>query len=288
MTRRTLGLMMLPLLFGACSAKSQTVDLGRGELPLFVPAGYEETVATPLVVMLHGYGSTGLRYRQYIELDQLVDEYGFLLVYPEGTEEEAERPRRFWNASAACCNFRGSDVDDVQYLVDIINDIRARYHVDLDRIYLFGHSNGGFMAYRFAYEHPELAAAIVSLAGAASTEPLPPPAGRVHVLQIHGTADETILFEGGDIGDIAYPGALETARRWADYSGCELQGTPGLPLDLDTGTPGVETVVTRFASSCQSGGSSELWAIEGGSHGPTFTPAFEHHVIDWLLAHPKR
>jgi poly(3-hydroxybutyrate) depolymerase len=42
--------------------------------------------------------------------------------------------------------FYGSGVDDEGYLISIIDLVSAKYNVDLKRVYLIGHSNGGFMA----------------------------------------------------------------------------------------------------------------------------------------------
>ena len=56
----------------------------------------------------------------------------------------------------------------------------------------------------------------------------------MHILQIHGTDDETIAFDGGDIQDATYPGAVETVERWAAYNGCRVEGTvQEQHLDLD-------------------------------------------------------
>lgn len=41
------------------AASAQSVDLGRGELPLTVPASYDADTPTPLIVLLHGYTSSG-------------------------------------------------------------------------------------------------------------------------------------------------------------------------------------------------------------------------------------
>ena len=64
--------------------------------------------------------------------------------------------------------------------------------MDASRVYVIGHSNGGFMSYRMAYEHSDVVAAIVSLAGANHLEQREPPPNPVHILQIRGTDDTTI------------------------------------------------------------------------------------------------
>lgn len=268
---------------------AQSIDLGRGELPVRVPAGYSIGTPTPLIVLLHGYGSSGAGQERYMKFGDLVDSHGFLFVAPDGTEQSTGRNPRFWNASKACCNFAGSTVDDSGYVLAVIDEMKRLFNVDADRVYLVGHSNGGFMSYRVAYEHPEVIAGMVSLAGAAASEERGTPAGPVHVLQIHGTADETIRYDGGDMQEATYPGATESVERWARYNGCRMEGEAHEgALDLDVSLEGRETSVVRYSSGCVDGGSSELWTIEAGGHTPRLSPTFTEHVVEWLLAHPGR
>ena len=63
---------------------AQAIDLGRGDIPVTVPTGYNETVPTPLIVLLHGYTSSGARVDDYMGLSAIADDYGFLLVAPDG------------------------------------------------------------------------------------------------------------------------------------------------------------------------------------------------------------
>jgi polyhydroxybutyrate depolymerase len=157
-----------------------------------------------------------------------------------------------------------------------------------------GYSNGGFMSYRMACDVADRVAAIASLAGAtwADTSRCRP-SEPVSVLQIHGTADSVIAYEGGTRPDAGtYPGAATSAAIWAGYDGC---GTRPLDttetLDLDSALPGDETVVSRFAT-CPDGVGVELWTLQGGSHQPEILFAdgsrpMSVGIVDWLLAHPK-
>lgn len=286
--RTTVPVFLVALLTSAGTASAQTIDAGRGELPLRVPADYSEDTPTPLVVSLHGYGSSGAGQASYMKFGELVDSHGFLLVYPDGTKQSTGENPRFWNASEACCNFAGSTTDDSAYVLSIITTVAAEYNVDPKRIYLFGHSNGGFMSYRAAHDHSETIAAIASLAGAASSDDRPAPPHPVHVLQIHGTDDSTIAYAGDAIRGTTYPGAVESVERWAAYSGCATEGMVNdEKLDLEREIAGLETTVTHYAKGCTAGGSSELWTIAGGSHVPSISETYSQHVIEWLLAHPK-
>lgn len=265
----------------------QNLDLGRGEIPVHVPDGYDEDVATPLIVALHGYTGNGARSARYMGLTDAVDDYDFLLVTPNGRREPGGEENPYWNASEACCNFFGVETDDVGYIISIIDEMKSRYNVDNRRVYLVGHSNGGFMSYRIAREHPETIAAIASLAGANDAASGEEPAAPVHILQIHGTADSVIGYGGGEIQDNRYTGALSSVRRWAGYNGCETTGRGREQRDLDASLPGYETGVYRFNIGCKAGGSAELWTITAGAHSPVVSDTYGEQVVEWLLAHPK-
>ena len=64
-------------------------------------------------------------------------------------------------------------MDDSAYLSALIDQIKGTYAVDARRVYLVGHSNGGYMAYRMACDHADQLTAIVSLAGSTWQRPGP-------------------------------------------------------------------------------------------------------------------
>lgn len=268
-------------------ASAQNLDFGRGEVLVSIPDDHSEEAALPLIVLLHGYTSSGSGQNAYMGFSDLVNEYDFLLVAPDGTQESAGNRSRFWNASEACCNFFGSEIDDVAYIKSIIDQMKTRYNVDDRRVYLVGHSNGGFMSYTMAYEHSRDIAAIVSLAGASHIANRDAPEYPVNILQIHGTADGTIAYQGGDIQENRYPSAMRTVQQWAGYNGCEATGKARELRDLDASLPGYETGVLKFEIGCRAGGSSELWTISAGTHVPPLSDSFAEQVVEWLYEHPK-
>ena len=282
---------------GSTTADSQTINVDRGDIQVRVPSAANAASQPALVVLLHGYSHTGQLRESEWKFGELVEDYGFVLAYPDGTRESSGNENTFWNASAACCNFQGSDVDDSTYIISIISQLTDLYEIDPKRIYLVGHSNGGFMSYRLAYDHSETIAAIASVAGAAANANHPAPPHPVNVLQIHGTADSVIAYEGGNLNrfeDTAgrevsrpYPGAIETVERWASYNGCTLEKISAKNRDLDRLLPGAETAVTQHTENCKNGSSSELWTINGGSHSPDISDSYSQQIVEWLLAHPK-
>jgi polyhydroxybutyrate depolymerase len=264
------------------------IDIGGRTVTVFTPVGYDPGTPAPVVMLLHGFRTSGLKQENYMQFGALADEFGFLYLYPDGTENEI--PARFWNATGACCDVSGSGVDDSGYLRAVLDETQVLFNVDTARVFVIGHSNGGFMAYRMACDHADLIAAIVSLAGATYATPGDcTPSEPVHTLQIHGTLDDTILYPGGSLSPgFPYPGAVASVETWASYDGCSLVGdTSPPPLDLDATLAGNETSVTRYATGCNAFGSSELWTIADGLHVPDLSNSFSREVIEHLFAHTK-
>ncbi|MCC6556775.1 MAG: hypothetical protein IT372_27780 [Polyangiaceae bacterium] len=270
---------------GAGGAGGQAPIGGDRPVEVFVPSSYQDGAAAPLVILLHGYGASGALQELYFGLKPLAEARGFLYAHPDGTIDATGK--RFWNATDACCDFDPQHVDDSTYLQRVVDDIKARYTVDPRRVFFLGHSNGGFMSYRMACDHADTIAAIASLAGAmwADTSQCDP-AEPVAVLQIHGTADATISYDGGEILGHAYAGALQSAQDWATFDECGAGPAPGPDLDLEGSLAGSETT-TQAWSGCAPGGGAELWSIVGAEHIPAITADFSPAVIDFLLAHPK-
>jgi len=170
-----------------------------------------------------------------------------------------------------------------------VSEISNQLNVDDRRIFFVGHSNGGFMSYRMACDHSGTVAAIASLAGATWENPDDcAPTGPVHVLQIHGTADNVVFYGGGNIFGNQYPGAVESVEQWVGFAGCSLiPDDTAPPIDLDTVIPGAETTKLIYQADCESGGSGELWSIDGGSHSPSVSATFAPLVMEFFYAHPK-
>ncbi len=252
---------------------------------VFVPSSYDAGTAMPLVILLHGFGASGIIQNLYFGLQPLAESRGFLYVHPDGTINPIDK--QFWNATDACCGF-GSTVDDVAYLTALVNDVQSNYSVDPKRIFFVGHSNGGFMSYRMACDRADMVAAIVSLAGATWEDNTKcNPSEPVSVLQIHGTADGTIGFEGGTLLGNDHPGARQTVADWSDNNGCTGPAAElPTPFDLDASIPGDESTATEY-TGCPVSGAVELWVIPEAQHIPPLSPAFGADIIDFLFAHPK-
>jgi len=271
--------------FGPCEPvdSPQTISENHRAAEVQGPSDWCANHPLPVVFLLHGYGASAWLQDLLFRLNTRVEEMRFLLVLPDGTVDAVGR--RHWNATPACCDFYGADIDDVSYLTGLLDELEERFTIDPDRVYFTGHSNGGFMSYRMACEIPHRIAAIAPLAGSTfendasclANEP-------VSVLHIHPTLDTTIPYAG----TLYYPSADEATRRWAERNGCDPGAAQdGTPLDLVDGIGGNETRVVDYRTGCDEGFHASLWAIEGAGHVPVVSDSFSSQLLDWLMDHSR-
>jgi polyhydroxybutyrate depolymerase len=284
--RLTLAVLLLSLIPISHSHAADVVYPGDRPFTLVVPTTYQSGTPAPLIIALHGYTADAPYADSYFALGKAANEKGILTVYPSGSKDS--NGFLFWNATPACCNFDSSSVDDEAYLINIIDSVSKDYSVDPARIYIVGHSNGGFMAHHMACKQSDRIAAIVSLAGSTySNTRSCKPTSPVSVLQIHGSKDAVISYSGGYLFGNAYPSARKTIDVWGKINECAKTPARVLPrLDLDRKIAGAETTILRY-KGCKAGTTSELWTIDKGAHSPELSDTFAENIINFLLSHPK-
>jgi polyhydroxybutyrate depolymerase len=238
----------------------------------------------------------------YMRVKTEADARGFIYAYPDGTRSPVRQAGQFWNGANCCQDPVTPPIDDVGYLDHIIQYVQDNYDVDRERIYLIGHSNGAFMASRYACErsgysgfrHPQIAA-IATLAGGQYF--VAPQCGigigSVAVPHIHATLDEITPYAAPlqipFIPVPTLPAGTQTVANWAIRNGCG----PGhsLPsIDLVSDLAGAETSRRTFPCLFAP---VEFWTIHGGAHTPNFYQpgepgrTFGAQVLDWLLVQKR-
>lgn len=292
--RRSIFAILSSLISFACGEMSPTELISNlsenhlvhtlgGERPalLVLPADHDPETPLPLVLSLHGFTSHSAEHDRYFGLSKRVNADSFALIMANGTHDPDGH--RFWNATDFCCDLHNTQVDDVQYLAGLLEE--AATHIAVERIFVLGHSNGGFMSYRLACEGIPRLVAIASLAGTSFSDPSRCAfASPVSVLQIHGTADRVIAYDGST-GEQEYAGAEEVALRWAALARCDLTEPETLPpLDLDQDLDGPETTRTRYRTGCRNDATIELWTMVQGAHVPRLAPDFGQRLLEWLFS----
>lgn len=290
--RPLLATLVLAVLLAACGttvpAPGSFVAGGARPALVVPPPDHDPTVPTPLLVVLHGYQSSADEVEETFPLATAAEVLGVAVVRPQGAIDSLSR--RFWNASEACCNLYGFPVDDVGYLTRLIDEIAQRMAVS--EVMLFGHSNGGFMAYRLACEYPERFSAVVAIAGGLDVESdlSCGNGGPARVLHIHGTEDRVIKYDGGSVSDLPIPlmpndippytGAEATVGAFATGAGCGPL-VAGTPFDLDLRVDGAETV--PLEASCPDGRRVALWRMVESGHEPRPGSGFAARVLWFAL-----
>ncbi len=137
--------------------------------------------------MLHGGFGNGAQAERAYHWDAEADKGHFVVAYPDGQG-------RAWNAGSCCGGPSRDNLDDVGFLTAVVGAIQRQMPIDATRIYATGMSNGAMMDLRLACD-TDLFAAIAPVAGTLMTDCSQ--ARPTSVLQIHGTADQSVPYQGG-------------------------------------------------------------------------------------------
>jgi len=257
---------------------------GSRPFNLFVPSTYNSQTPAPLVIGLSGYNQTGAQFEKYLNLTPVAQANGILYVHPDGSRDS--HGIRFWNGTPECCNFYSPKVDDVAYIMSIVDAVSAQYAVDPNRIYIIGNSNGGFLANAMACKRADRFAAIVNIAGGSYTATAACKAvAPISVLEIWGTKDET--YKINHILGRPIPGAIKIFNMWGVINKCSAPAAVSpKTLDLDAIVPGAETSIEQF-QGCPASTAIDFWKIAGANHAPNFSKDFTSQIMGWLLTHAK-
>jgi len=245
-----------------------------------VPSDYATAAHYPLVVALHGRGSTASAAAMYLGATQRVDELQFVLAMPDGTEDT--EGRLAWNAGASDSVFEPETPDDIAYVLGLIEEAQKAYRLDASRIYLMGSSDGGHLAIDILCSDPLRITAVVSQAGALPSDAICADEP-VSLLSVHGTADEVVAFGGGEqASGITILSAVDLVAGFAERSGCEPFEMLS-NLDLVPEPPGAETRVRSY-TNCDAQTETTLWMVQQAPHMPDFTDDARELWFDWLFA----
>ena len=112
----------------------------------------------PLLVCMHGRGGTAESFISLADMSRVAEERDFIVVFPEaGVHQQrpgALRNLLLWNGS-----YKGEEIDDVKFVLSVIEKTKANWSIDSRRIYACGQSSGGMMTATLAQKAPEVFAA---------------------------------------------------------------------------------------------------------------------------------
>lgn len=132
----------------------RTLPVRRMSYRLYLP-DTASTAPMPMVVMLHGCEQTAEQFSQGTRFNQLAQEKGFAVLYPQ--QSLRSHPNRCWPWYDKATQAGGGDV---ALIAGIIEKVARQYAIDRTRIYIAGLSAGASMASIVALNHPHLIAAV--------------------------------------------------------------------------------------------------------------------------------
>lgn len=239
----------------------------------YLPPGL--TGPAPLVFGLPGSGQSAQQLREATNFgfEALADRHGLVVVYADAWAEGGYSGPE-WNECRKNTDLPAhrENVDDVGFIVTLLERIGAEQPIDPDRVYAFGLSDGGQMSYRLATERPDrfaAVAAIVAQQAAPENSNCTQPRGPVSVLVMNGTADPIIPYEGGEASFFGWLSAGQvqsiqgTTAHWRAVNGIDAPGTRTELPDRDP-DDGSRVVVESWRAA--TGHEVVVYSIVGGGH----------------------
>ncbi len=216
-----------------------------------------------MVLCLHGYTNNANFQMGYSGFNDVADEHGFMVVYPQGLPDELGI--NHWNA-----DLDPEDVNDLGFIETLLDELIANNDADPSRLYSCGFSNGGIMSYTMACEITDRLAAVASVSGTMITDNFDvcTPSRAFPVMHVHGNSDLIVPYNGGGISEDTGFGALksvdETIEFWTTTNAnCGTNNSSNLP---NTSVLDFCTVNKTVYSNCDNDIECWKYEINGGGH----------------------
>jgi polyhydroxybutyrate depolymerase len=149
----------------------------------------------PVLLAFHGGGGTALNAEKQFGFSELADQYGYIVVYPQGMNNQ-------WN-DGRTAPAKGEAFDDVQFVRDILGWLPSIcIKADTSMVFITGISNGGFFSIFLAYQLNGIIDAVAPVCAS-----IPRDLGNsfslrrpVPLLLMAGTDDPLVKYQGGWVG----------------------------------------------------------------------------------------
>ena len=214
-----------------------------------LPKGYDPSQSYPVIFFFHSIHGRDTGWINRRGVNEYLDKYKYIGVYGQGANGG------IWNIGGY---YPLHKVNEPDYVTAMYNWLKQNTPVDTKRVYAIGTSNGALLAHYLAIQ-TNIFAAIVAISGSLYTDEMKTDTQPTAILQVHGTLDKTIPYNGGFTKyQYTFLSAEESVSSWAKVNGCNAQPTITNLLD--------GKVVMRNYTACKSGKPAILYSVPGGAH----------------------
>ncbi|KAI9816444.1 MAG: hypothetical protein M1827_001576 [Pycnora praestabilis] len=242
---------------------------GERRYQLYLPTDYANHVPTSLILAFHGKAQNASEMESQTQLSSPEFNKNAIAVYPQGIKAQ-------WTGDPEAP--LPSDVDDMEFVNDLMDHLEERYCIDTSHIFATGFSNGGGLVGLLAC-HDKTSKRIAAFAAASGAfyqdqalkEPLfsrcTPGRSPIPIMEFHGLKDPVIDYSGVDTPDGPSYALPDWLQGWATRNGCAE--------DVKNETASLyEGHVQRYSWTCQAHKDIVVhYRIHGFGHGwPTTTP----------------
>ena len=218
----------------------------------------------PLVFVLHGYTGSAQGIMDYSEMNEVADENGFAVCYPQGTTDQYNNS--FFNVGYEFQN--NPTVDDVGFIVSLAEYLQSTHQLSTINTFSTGMSNGGDMSYMLACQASSTFRAIAPVAGMILYDIYNScnPENSVPVFETHGTEDDVTYYEGDPDNSDGW-GAYLDIPSTIDYFVNQNNLTDMSFTELPNLNPNDGSVIESYVySSPNSNNEVWLYKVIGGGH----------------------
>jgi polyhydroxybutyrate depolymerase len=253
--KKFIGIILLLISIATTQAQitsSFTFDGVSRSYITYLPSNYSATKSYPLVFVLHGLTQNGSGIMNYSNFNAVAEANQFIAVYPTGTGFPTS-----WNATIAA-----TGTNDFGFINALCDTLEKNYSIQKFRIFSCGFSNGGFLSHMLACQSTRFAAiAAVSGTMTEGTFTACNPSKSIPVLQIHGTTDAIVNYNGAaginkSVDDVI--------NFWTTKNACTT--TPTTTAMPDVSTTDNSTVDSINYAPCANSSRVQLLKITGGGH----------------------
>lgn len=235
------------------------------------------TRGKPLVILLHG-GTSSMRKTMNWPAGKdwraLSNREGFVLIAPNGTQRGGRNPagnRQHWNDHRSPRSKGVEGVDDVKFLLTLIDWAAKELGIDRNQVFVTGGSNGGMMTYRMLLEAPNaFAGAAAFIANLPAATPKLATRGRPVPLMIaNATNDKLTAWEGGNEGARGFKDRVlsvpQTRNFWLPHNRASTRPTSLRTLPDKSPKDGCSIKIADHPASAN-GAKLRIVTMEGSGH----------------------